>query len=563
MHLIRDFVERKQDEELKSREELVMLKTAMLLRRKVGSEQEDKATDKVQRMRDLHIFIFSMSGIFMMILMSSYMWYSSCKNYPKEGDDCYVATPAPSSGVPTPEPPPQMQYRMDTFFEDSKGNQRTFLSCLQVYVTVSTIITIILICHKYSVILNMKRSQWSGIKVNEVAEKPTGALARAFRSSYDFMSSDMKWELFIEVGIHVPHPIFFIKKSSPTLFAVSQILMFLRMYLLFNLAHHFSPAYRSRIEIVASNKELSRTNFKITTELTSKMLFYDNTTMVVTIIFLVCIMLFGFCIFVVERENDVAEGFGYFFGKMENCVWYVFVTFSTIGYGDFFPITPIGRIVGVLTAAAGITTQILFGGVVTNQVAKTSEHKLVEEYIAVSETSHIYEHAAARLIQRAFREYMSHMSWKLRPRHGSNMAGGPRATWHGAIDRSMLQSDELPDGKASHLPKVAETDPETGRKLSHFQQATNDLRRRIHLGHKGNIMYGALLDIAEARRNLDYARLQSKDVVTETHIAQVCETIESMMETTSWSRHKIEAISSNIDSRMTEITQILKKKKRL
>eukprot|EP00759_Apiculatamorpha_spiralis_P032981 PhF_6_TR34215/c1_g1_i4/m.50174 len=104
MHLIRDFVERKQDEELKSREELVMLKTAMLLRRKVGSEQEDKATDKVQRMRDLHIFIFSMSGIFMMILMSSYMWYSSCKNYPKEGDDCYVATPELGPDDPTPEP---------------------------------------------------------------------------------------------------------------------------------------------------------------------------------------------------------------------------------------------------------------------------------------------------------------------------------------------------------------------------------------------------------------------------------------------------------------------------
>ena len=37
-------------------------------------------------------------------------------------------------------------------------------------------------------------------------------------------------------------------------------------------------------------------------------------------------------------------------------IWWVFETMSTVGYGDFFPVTAAGRCVGVLTMIFGVGT---------------------------------------------------------------------------------------------------------------------------------------------------------------------------------------------------------------
>lgn len=37
-----------------------------------------------------------------------------------------------------------------------------------------------------------------------------------------------------------------------------------------------------------------------------------------------------------------------------NCYWCIFITMATVGYGDYFPKTLPGRIVGIIAAASGI-----------------------------------------------------------------------------------------------------------------------------------------------------------------------------------------------------------------
>ena len=42
------------------------------------------------------------------------------------------------------------------------------------------------------------------------------------------------------------------------------------------------------------------------------------------------------------------------FGRLSDSLWWSFVTLSTVGYGDLYPITPIGRAVAVVTMLVGI-----------------------------------------------------------------------------------------------------------------------------------------------------------------------------------------------------------------
>ncbi len=45
---------------------------------------------------------------------------------------------------------------------------------------------------------------------------------------------------------------------------------------------------------------------------------------------------------------------------MTNTIWNVFVTMTTVGYGDFYPKTNIGRIVGIIIAFWGVFIVSLF-----------------------------------------------------------------------------------------------------------------------------------------------------------------------------------------------------------
>jgi voltage-gated potassium channel len=42
------------------------------------------------------------------------------------------------------------------------------------------------------------------------------------------------------------------------------------------------------------------------------------------------------------------------FGSIPRALWWAAVTLTTIGYGDVFPVTPLGKLLAAMTAMAGI-----------------------------------------------------------------------------------------------------------------------------------------------------------------------------------------------------------------
>jgi hypothetical protein len=44
------------------------------------------------------------------------------------------------------------------------------------------------------------------------------------------------------------------------------------------------------------------------------------------------------------------------FFQLSGALWYIFITFLTVGYGDLTPLTNPGRVLGIITAFLGIVT---------------------------------------------------------------------------------------------------------------------------------------------------------------------------------------------------------------
>merc|ERR1712151_1294426 len=61
-------------------------------------------------------------------------------------------------------------------------------------------------------------------------------------------------------------------------------------------------------------------------------------------------VLFGSLIFAFENGVEDQDGFV----SIPEAMWFVFVTMTTVGYGDMSPITPIGRCVCIITMLTGI-----------------------------------------------------------------------------------------------------------------------------------------------------------------------------------------------------------------
>lgn len=72
--------------------------------------------------------------------------------------------------------------------------------------------------------------------------------------------------------------------------------------------------------------------------------------MVICFLLLPCVVIFGIAVHVFERPlHRAGQDYNYFY----NCMWNVFITMTTVGYGDQFPLTVGGRVSLALSAFAG------------------------------------------------------------------------------------------------------------------------------------------------------------------------------------------------------------------
>jgi voltage-gated potassium channel len=70
-----------------------------------------------------------------------------------------------------------------------------------------------------------------------------------------------------------------------------------------------------------------------------------------------------------------------------DAVWWTYVTITTVGYGDRYPVTNWGRIVGVLTMTAGVGLFGTLSGYLAQSFLAPSKEEKAEETQAEVETA--------------------------------------------------------------------------------------------------------------------------------------------------------------------------------
>eukprot|EP01064_Diplonema_japonicum_P025202 TRINITY_DN3625_c4_g1_i1.p1 TRINITY_DN3625_c4_g1~~TRINITY_DN3625_c4_g1_i1.p1 ORF type:complete len:444 (+),score=62.34 TRINITY_DN3625_c4_g1_i1:65-1396(+) len=351
----------------------VLSRVGKMLRRKAGHEREDKAYDKLMRNKTMHIIMFSMGGVVAMAISASVTWYTG-------------------------------EFRTDTTWDSASPTIKTVMLCLQLVVTLTTVVTICLIIQYYRLLLLNKRREWSKIDIEDASLEER----RDIKAAYSLWKSGwLRTSIIAEVLVHVVHPLFVFQESSRTFFTLCQIAMFMRLYLFVRMLHTFSRPYKLRIEIVSSNREFQTMNLRIKMGLTLKMLFYSRTGVVLTVSFALVIAVFSFMIFLVERNEQRNE-----FGRLENVFWFSFITFTTIGFGDFVPKTISGRVLTVLLGISGVIITTIFSGVLTNKLAPTKVQRYVVEYLTVRDALQVYRKKAVLLIEAVYIQYSKRIAPK-------------------------------------------------------------------------------------------------------------------------------------------------------
>lgn len=90
-----------------------------------------------------------------------------------------------------------------------------------------------------------------------------------------------------------------------------------------------------------------------------------------------CLTIFSILIYYAENNSGQKV-----FNSIPSSFWWTIITFTSVGYGDAYPITTIGKFVASLAAILGLCFNGLFIGIIGSAFMDTIEHrKIVKEKI--------------------------------------------------------------------------------------------------------------------------------------------------------------------------------------
>jgi hypothetical protein len=172
------------------------------------------------------------------------------------------------------------------------------------------------------------------------------------------------------------------KWSHYTADAVASVLICARVYLIVRYVH---DRHGSQDSVAAMClKGFGLVDF--TPWHTFKSLLASNGLSVVFRLFVLMVCLHAHALRVAERPTQEA------FLEWWSCVWCAIVTMTTVGYGDMFPTTYVGRLIGVSAAIVGTIILALLVTSVTSATELTKAERNVEFMVRVQSIQNVNTH---------------------------------------------------------------------------------------------------------------------------------------------------------------------------
>ena len=411
-----------------------------------GTAKSVPEWDRLVREHELHLFLFSMIGLLCGITISVVTW--------------------------------EANKRKTEAVETSSPTVQAVMYLLQVAMSTSTLTSLFLIYRKYRFRIDERRREWSGItsyQLVQAAEK-SDALQKKYDDSYQFSRSHLRWGMFAEMLVHAVHPNIWMNNAGvPRMYEFFQLFMFVRLYLIVHLTFIYSWPYRNRYRVLAEHPELQRSGYRFDSASVLKFFVFNFPLRAIALIQITVPVLFGFMMFLTERTTNPK------FAQVETNMWFVVVTFSTVGFGDIVPVTVPGRIVAVLIGTCGIVYSIILGGVMNNLMHTDTIQRMTQDYLTLGRVEKKQRDSAARVIQMAFRFYRSRTKailqpW-VKPGHKSNYLYAAIKDFQGTVylmsQARSAASDPVVDANINKLQYILRGSIETVKRGCDGLEKTN------------------------------------------------------------------------------------------
>lgn len=200
---------------------------------------------------------------------------------------------------------------------------------LKMMISASTLILVLLQINYYHVLAIIEDTKWG------------------FPTIWSgFLNSSLIYKAAFEIIICVIHPM----PWMPAEWDSIGLFMIFRGFLFFRFLKYHSRIFRQRNRILHDNAFLKRKKPIYGWKLVMKMYFYTHSLTAITIVYSSIILVGAFCIQIVERaDNPSLSNYG-------DALYFTIISCASIGYGDIYPQTHLGKIIDCLFAIIGIIT---------------------------------------------------------------------------------------------------------------------------------------------------------------------------------------------------------------
>lgn len=181
-------------------------------------------------------------------------------------------------------------------------------------------------------------------------------------------------------------------------FVVVSFFFLLKIVICLELLYHFSPLNTNKGRFIGS---ISKTQINTAFLMRAWLKSYPLYTLPSAIfIFLLCNT---YVMYVVERDAQPAECYviereerNYNF---KNCLWFAIISFLTVGYGDYFPSSYLGRAINTVIIMGGLVSSATIIGLIHQHMHLSNEEYHVFKFIKTRRKEQNRKKVAAKIVQ--------------------------------------------------------------------------------------------------------------------------------------------------------------------